>query len=120
MRESFRNKSLQTLGISAVALAPVTADAAIVHVSGSPIVIGLTSGGTWDIDGIGADEFDFRNQHNTAYVGGRTFVDHSVRLISGDPLNGRGLAATSPSGSLVAALVGSEYVGSGQSPSAPP
>lgn len=114
MAEYFHNKALRTLGISAAALMPVTADAAIVHVSGAPVVIGVTGGGSWDVDGTGADEFDFRHRHATAYVGSRTFIEDDVRVFSGGSMNGRGLVGPGGIRSSVAVLHRSEYVGSGK------
>lgn len=111
MRESFRNKSLQTFGISAVALAPLTAEAAIVHVTGSPLTVGVTESAGWDVDGSGAAEFEFRNQHRVAFVGGRTFSDDIVFLYSGGSLNGRGLAGQEPDGFSVAVMHRSQHVG---------
>jgi hypothetical protein len=119
MQDNFTIKAMKSLGFTAVFLAPVTANAVIVHVSGSSIVIGVTVGGIWDVDGTGADEFEFRNIHQT-FPGDRTFISDDIRLFSSGPLNGRGLVGPNPYHSGVAVLSQSEHVGAGQGSSRSP
>jgi hypothetical protein len=111
MHSNFSSKTMKTLGIAAVTVAPITADAAIVHVTGSPLTVSVTESAGWDVDGTGAAEFEFRNQHSVAFLGGRTFSDDNVLLYSGGSLNGRGLAGRQPDGFSVAVLHRSQHVG---------
>lgn len=110
-------------GLTAV---PMAAEAAPIHVSGSPVSLNLNtptgSSVTWDIDGDSIGEFRLRNvkssQISTWSGIPYTFVRNSIfvasNTVSGNQGNGRGLVAPFATDN-VQAVFRSEFVGSSRS-----